>query len=129
MTEEWRDIPGFEGLYRISSSGQVWSIRNNQPKKPYASHNGYLSVKLNRDGHAASHRINRLVLECFDGPVFHFMEAHHDNHNKKDNSYTNLKWTTRQENIDEAKKAGRFRFNGGPRPPRGPNKVKLRKAI
>ena len=27
MTEIWKDIEGYEGLYKISNYGEVWSVR------------------------------------------------------------------------------------------------------
>lgn len=50
MTEIWKDINGFEGIYRISNQGNVLSVRNNIILKPYKKGNGYLGVKLQLRG-------------------------------------------------------------------------------
>ena len=37
MKEEWKDIQGFEGLYKISNSGKVKSNKRNVPHKRHGN--------------------------------------------------------------------------------------------
>ena len=63
MTEIWKDINGFEGIYRISNQGNVLSVRNNIILKPYKKGNGYLGVKLQLRGKHIDKKIHRLVAQ------------------------------------------------------------------
>lgn len=72
MNEEWRDIPGYEGLYQVSASGMVRSLyeRTNQRgynliKAKEHSKMPYLSVPLYKDGGYKLQRVHRLVAMAF----------------------------------------------------------------
>lgn len=45
-----RDIPGFEGLYSVTSCGKVWSCRSKKFLKPYKRGRGYWTIDLLKDG-------------------------------------------------------------------------------
>lgn len=44
--EEWRDIPGFEGFYRASTTGKIWSIKSKKEigKPPEDISGGMLNI-------------------------------------------------------------------------------------
>lgn len=46
MEETWKDIHGYEGLYRISNFGQVYSVKRKKLLKLINSHHGYKRVRL-----------------------------------------------------------------------------------
>lgn len=110
MNEEWLDIPGYEGLYQVSSLGRVRSLdrtvvsSNGVPrrlkglvlKQAVASH-GYATVSLHRNK-AKSHTVHSLVANAFltrpDGPL----EVCHDDGSKLNNAAVNLYWGTRADN-------------------------------
>lgn len=108
---EWRDVPGFEGLYVVSSDGYVGSLSREVPTsggrvrtirtrilKPVLSKkNGKIvscCVHLNRDGKLeVNGNIGRLVLISFNG----FEEgkvAHYKDSNPTNNSLSNMEWST-----------------------------------
>lgn len=65
---EWRDIPGYEGKYRISSDGRIYIVRSRQEKKIVVHHSGFLSVTFRtREGKAVGHQVHRLVAAAFLG--------------------------------------------------------------
>lgn len=120
-SEEWKEINGYEGKYLISTHGRVLSIRrkiphNNKPGmktipekilKIIADGEGYSLVGLSKDGKRRMYKVHQLVAS-------HFVEErpspqHGINHKdgvKSNNHYTNLEWTTIQENIDHAVRNG-----------------------
>lgn len=83
MIEKWRDIPGFEGCYMVStcyrvasiervvmrSSGRPYRIRSRElrPKTHYPS--GLQSVTLARDGQQHTRYVHRLVADVFGHSV------------------------------------------------------------
>lgn len=113
MEEEiWKDIPGYEGLYRISADGRILSLRNGQIRRNIASWNGYLNVQLSgRDHRKKRFYVHRLVAAAFFGlpPSTEHM-VNHKNLDKKDNRVENLEWVTRKENDLHAYINGRTNF-------------------
>lgn len=86
---KWADIPGFEGRYRISSAGTVWSIRRGKALSPDRTKLGYLRIKL---GAGPRYLLHRLVLLAFVGPSP--MVTNHKNGKKDDNRLRNLEYCT-----------------------------------
>jgi len=104
--ETWKDIPGYEGQYQISTLGNVRSFRRSvAPKllKPGRMPQGHLSVALGRNN---SQCVHKLVLLAFVGPAPYKHECRHLNGNPSDNRLENLRWGTRSENILDAVRHG-----------------------
>jgi len=101
MTEIWKDIPDYEGLYQASNLGRIKSLGRKRimpnggirtyPEKVFkpADRNGYLKVDLHKNGKAKSFSVHRLVWEAFNGktdlPIDHIIEK-----DKKNNRLSNL---------------------------------------
>jgi len=67
--EIWKDIRGYEGLYRASDFGKIKSLRFNKEKILRQSLMGkYLCVSLYRDNDHKQFHVHRLILETFVGP-------------------------------------------------------------
>jgi hypothetical protein len=102
--EEWRSIPGFDGLYEASSAGQIMSLRNSHGTmrrrvlSQAKNTGGYSFVVLYRDGRRHTRRVNRLVLMAFAGMPGHDMHAAHRDGDRDNNTRANLAWLTRAEN-------------------------------
>lgn len=102
--EEWRDIPGFEGLYQISSHGRVRSFYTNKILKPGIDKRGYTRVTLVKDKKCTYHRVNRLVAVAFiPNPdnkklVLHKIPVDPGYCN---NHYTNLYWGDEYDNNND----------------------------
>ena len=43
--EQWKDVPGFEGIYQASSCGNVKNIKTGKQYKPWIDR-GYLKMAL-----------------------------------------------------------------------------------
>lgn len=116
MARKWRDVPGFEGRYRISIEGCVKSLtrtrRNNggvlSPlsgrilKQCFAGQYNYLTVNLcrplpDKGFKAKSYYVHRLVWEAFRGPIPDGKEIHHKDGNRRNNSLSNLQLVTKKE--------------------------------
>lgn len=99
--EIWKDIVGFEGKYRVSDDGLVYSVRRNKILKPKTTKDGYLAVCL-WDGNNNHRRVHRLVAQAFVERKNGCDVVNHINCDKKDNRASNLEWTTVQENTKHA---------------------------
>jgi hypothetical protein len=117
--ELWKPIKGFEGLYEVSSLGNVRALaksrRRDYPElmmKPEIMRLGYHRVQLSRFGETRKVLIHRLVAEAFMPCGQDGFEINHKNGNKSDNRVENLEWVTKSENVNHSYKViGRKRPN------------------
>jgi len=106
MTEYWRPVVNWKGLYEVSSRGQVRSlrrktasgIRGGHTLKQFPDRKGYLQVMLCRNGTSKTCKVHRLVAEAFIGPLPSGMETRHGPAGNQDNSVANLSYGTPKEN-------------------------------
>lgn len=105
VTEVWRPVLGFEGLYEVSSLG---AVRKHQGPllKPSIARCGYLLVNLRRGKVGKSFYVHRLVLTAFVGTCPDGKEACHDDGNRLSNVVSNLRWDTRRNNIHDKARHG-----------------------
>ena len=47
--EIWKDVKGYEGLYKVSNKGRVYSFITNRYMIPQLSNNGYHYIDLTKD--------------------------------------------------------------------------------
>lgn len=112
MTEAWKDIKGYEGVYRISNYGNVESVarrdalgRQIQSRimKPQTNKKGYLHVCLMRGKEYKHYLIHRLVADAFIGERPAEYEVNHIDENKKNNRADNLEYVTHTQNVRHGK--------------------------
>ena len=101
MQEIWKDIEGFEGLYQVSTWGNIRGARG--ILKPYKNNKGYLKVGLFKNGKDHKKRVNRLVALAFIPNPYNLPQVNHKDGNKENNSFTNLEWVTDEENKEHQK--------------------------
>ena len=116
--EAWVDIHGYEGMYQISSYGNVRTLEHLRGKRlcPSILHNpvynsGYLYTTLYLgSNHYKQFAIHRLVAEHFlDTPSnFDELEVNHKDFNTTNNYYKNLEWVTRLDNVRYSSTRGRM---------------------
>lgn len=112
--ETWKDIAGYEGLYQISSYGNVRGVDRicngvrvrGQAKKVMAAQDGYMITNLIRGGKNKRCYVHRLVAEAFIDNSDNKPEVNHKDGNKSNNNVSNLEWVTSDENIEHAYKHG-----------------------
>ena len=97
--EEWKPIPGYEGLYEVSNYGRVKSYQLDSNGKILSPGNtgkdgsGYCFVNLYKDGKAKKHcTVHRLVAEAFIPNPSNFPQVNHKDECKKNNYFGNLEW-------------------------------------
>jgi len=122
MIEEWKDIPGYEGLYQASSMGRIKSInytgycfgrlyskKREKILKPCKNKNGKkyrLIVSLRKDKAVKRFYIHQLVIQTFVGPCPSNMEVCHNNGDSENNSVENLRYDTHKSNMIDMSKHG-----------------------
>lgn len=120
VTETWKAIDGYNGLYEVSNCGRVRSLDRvvhhpryhnkrirGQSMKLRTDIHGYLYVGLSSDGAQKMLKVHRLVLIAFVGePAKNAVCMHLDN-DPKNNRVNNLRWGTISENNGQCREDGR----------------------
>lgn len=113
MEEEWKEIEGFEGLYRISSKGRVFNITRNMIANTKLDKYGYYRICLLKNRRYCSQLIHRLVAEAFiPNPDYKPTVDHINCKEKTNNTVENLRWATYHEQaINKTKKSNTGEHN------------------
>lgn len=101
VSEKWADIKGYEGLYQVSSLGNVCSIGRNTTHgttlKPNKNRS-YLAVSMCRNGKQRTLAVHKLVANAFLDFPNGKTQINHKDGNKFNNVVSNLEWATPAEN-------------------------------
>lgn len=114
LIEEWRDIPGYEGMYQASTFGRIRSLT----RMVRGSHGStqmcrgsilvldyrgrYPQIHLCKNARHKRFRIHDLVLRTFIGKRPKGMEARHfPDRDPRNNRIDNLQWGTKRENQND----------------------------
>lgn len=92
----WKDVPGYEGYYEVSNTGLIRS--KNGIRKPQVSWDGYLFVKLCKQGQCKKIKIHRLVALAFIPNPNNLPEINHKDETPANNNVENLEWCDRTYN-------------------------------
>lgn len=106
MNDGFIEIAGYEGLYSISESGALFSIRKNQLLSVQLNKRGYLQVDLYRNGLRKKHYVHRLVAKTFIPNPDNLPEVNHEDGVKANCHRLNLTWSTHADNMLHATKSG-----------------------
>lgn len=126
MKEQWKPIKGFEGLYEVSNTGKVKSVKRTityeKTGKTQTTHEKILTlissklterhpkpmyhVELWKDNKRTVKMIHRLVAEAFIPNPEGKPQINHKDGNRDNNCVTNLEWCTCSENSLHAYRTG-----------------------
>jgi len=116
--EEWRDIPGYEGLYQVSNLGRVKSLartvsnghKSNRFMKErilkpgLMGYTGYYSVSLS----SKTFTVHRLVAKVFKLNPDNLPEVNHIDQDKTNNQESNIEWVSCKENTTHGVRKRKF---------------------
>ena len=96
---KWKRIAGYED-YEISDTGLVRSLKRGGTRVliPGRDRDGYLYVRLCKDGKAKHMSIHRLVASAFVPNPMNFPTVNHKDENKRNNAVSNLEWLSLADN-------------------------------
>ena len=111
MNEIFVDITNYEGLYKVSNTGKVFSVISNRVLKTVkrkSSQTSYEYLTLVKNKVKKTHVVHRLVASAFiENPENKPCVNHIDN-NGLNNQVNNLEWCTYSENLLHAQSQGRL---------------------
>ncbi len=113
MSEHWKPVRRFKGVYIVSDRGRVRRIGGGQGARtghvlqPAKNNRGYMCVHLSRNGKVKHRTVHTLVAEAFLGPRPKQANGvaytvNHKNGKTGDNRLSNLEWLTQSENSKHA---------------------------
>lgn len=131
--EEWRTIPGYEGLYEVSNLGNVRSLDryvnssvpgikyfiNGKQLTPIKNNHGYLRVNLCNEFGRKAKFIHKLVCLAFLPNPYNLNCINHKDENPLNNRVENLEWCTvkynsnygnRNKRLSESKRGKRLHY-------------------
>ncbi len=106
----WKPIPGFEGIYSVSTEGSVRSEARTvvkttgpanlreKPRRSALGVDGYYRITLRRNNKSYTFLLHRLVLLAFRGSPTSKHEGCHLDGNPRNNILINLCWAAHSEN-------------------------------
>lgn len=104
MTEDWRDIPGYEGTYQISNLGRIRKI---MVRKSHLDSRGRPRMILSKGGKTKNFPVSVLVALAFKGPRPSGTYVCHNDGDCTNNSADNLRYDTPKANSEDRAKHGR----------------------
>lgn len=125
-TENWKEIPGYNGRYYVSDLGRVKSvdtmveminrgtrckaIRHGCMLKLHKckKHKDYLCVHLFKNGIGKYYSVHRLVAQAFIPNPEGKPQVNHKDENPANNAASNLEWATAQENSSYGSRPSKY---------------------
>ncbi len=100
-----KDIPGYEGLYKATVCGLVFSCRRKKFLAP-DSFGPYYMVTLSVKGVGKKKKVSRIIAQTFLDNPDNLPVVNHKDGNKRNNSVNNLEWCTMKHNNIHAYETG-----------------------
>ena len=113
MKELWADIPGWEGLYEVSTQGRVRSLRSGKIMSPGGGgQRKYPQLWLCQMPRKEKHYVHSLVAGAFLGPRPIGADVMHLDDNPQNNMLENLQYGSRKENLKMGRKLSGDHLSG-----------------
>lgn len=93
-------VGGYEGLYSVTSNGEIYSHITDKFLKPNITRNGYATVQLFKNKIGKRVSIHRLVAKAFIPNPLNKPQVNHKDENKSNNCVSNIEWCTPKENMN-----------------------------
>ena len=103
MNDDFVDVTGYEGLYKINKEGDVWSCKRKRLLK-ISINKGYKSIVLSKNNTQIHYLIHRLIAINFIPNPNNNPFIDHINRIRTDNRIENLRWVSRCENCQNMTK-------------------------
>lgn len=97
--ETWRAVKDYEGLYEVSSLGNVRNANSGRVLNACRHRSGYLSVMLYKSKKPKRFNIHRLVASAFLNNSNNYEFVNHIDEDKSNNNVENLEWCSREHNM------------------------------
>ncbi|MEW4131938.1 NUMOD4 domain-containing protein [Bacillus thuringiensis] len=124
IKHEWKDIEGYEGLYQVSTFGEVRSydrvvparagktaLRKGRILSQMTKPNGYKAISLTRNKNDKIQAlVHRLVASAFLINEFNKPQVNHKDGDKSNNEVINLEWSDSSEQQVHAIQTGLRKF-------------------
>jgi hypothetical protein len=115
MEEIWKDVDGYEGLYKVSNLGRVLGLRRKSRKNsdnylsPATNRKGYNTLCFTKDKVKKTVKVYRIVAIAFIENPENKATVNHKNGIKTDDRAENLEWMTNLENMRHGYENGLFK--------------------
>lgn len=125
--EQWKDIQGFEGIYRVSNIGRIKTLTREVSKKMFGGSvckyirfgkimapdlvDGYHQITLSKKGAKKRFKVHRLVALVFVDNPDNKPFVNHIDADRTNNHFQNLEWCTSKENAQHCANLGRVSNN------------------
>lgn len=106
--ERWKDIPGYEGLYKASSLGRIYGCKRKSIVVANVGTSGYCQIGLCKEGKVYVTKVHILIALTFLGkPPIGKIVRHLDD-NGGNNRLCNLAYGSHYDNIMDRHRLGRI---------------------
>ena len=118
MSELWKPVKGYEGLYEVSNFGRIRTVEREYTQKHYSGIDSHYNVKnkimrqhkrgnrmfvgLTKDKIQKGYSVSRIVATAFLPNPENFPVVNHKDANPCNNNVENLEWCTQSHNIKYA---------------------------
>jgi hypothetical protein len=108
-TDKLKDLPDFDGCYKVSKDGTVYSLKSGEIKalKGGSVRHGYKGVTLYHNGKAYLRLVHRAVAEAFLPNPNKLPHVNHKDFDKENNCVDNLEWCNISDNVRHTIRKGK----------------------